>query len=266
MIQGREVWITGAASGLGRALAEEFLRRGARVLAIDRDARALELLKSSGPFETLVADVGAGADFVDALRGAVREHGRPAVFVNNAGIARVGGFLDTDPETFAAVLRVNLDGVIAGTRFALAEMEQAGGGLVINMASMAGHLPAPFMASYAASKFAVVGFTRALREELRLSGSLARVCLVCPGFVDTPIMSQPGAPFPPSLRWLVARPEPTARAIVRAALAGRAEIYPDFGARLMLWTQRLAPWLMRRAAGTLVDGSPALADARRRIS
>lgn len=267
MIQGRSVWITGAGSGIGRALAAEFRRRGSIVVAIDRDERALEMLRMADPaVETLTADVGSGAPFIDALRGAVRAHGRPAVFVNNAGIARVAGFLDTEPKAFEDVLRVNLNGVIDGTRFALAEMEQAGGGLVINMASMAGRLPAPFMTSYSASKFAVVGFTRALQQELALSGSPARACLVCPGFIDTPIMTQPGADFPKSMRWLVAKPEDAARRIVHAALSGRNVIYPDLGAHLMRALDWLAPALARRGARTLVAGSPALERARRRIS
>jgi len=237
------VWITGAGSGIGLALAREALRQGGRVLAIDRDAKALAALKAETGAETLAADVAAGPRYAAALEKAARR-GAPEIMVNNAGIARLGAFAEQELDVFERVLDVNLKGVVWGAHFALRKMLKADGGIIINIASMAGHLAAPFMASYCASKFAVVGFTRALQAELRLAKSPVRACVVCPGFIDTPIMSQPGVRFPDSLRWLVGRPEPLAREVWRQALAGRDEVYPDFGGRLLRVLHRFAPGLL----------------------
>ncbi|MBI3288342.1 MAG: SDR family oxidoreductase [Elusimicrobia bacterium] len=250
------VFITGAASGIGRALAREFLKEGARVVAVDRDLAALaELSKEAAlmgfSIATCAADVGDRDAFLRALELAADAHGSPAVFVNNAGVARVGAFAAGGLDAFDAVLRVNLNGVAHGTYFALSRMEAAGG-LVVNVSSLAGQLPAAFMASYSASKFGVVGFTRALQAELEMSHSRVRVALVCPGFIDTPIMRQEGAPFPWYLRWLVDTPASAARAIVRGLKSGRAEIYPDAGGRLMRRAGWLAPRLTLKASRLLL--------------
>lgn len=260
-LKGRLVVVTGAASGIGRALVREFLREGGKVVALDRDRKALgdltreaELLGFS--VETVAADVGERRLFLDALERAAGAHGAPRVMVNNAGIARVGSFAGLGLDSFEETLRVNLLGVAYGTHFALSKMEPAGEGLIVNMASIAGHLPAAFMAAYSASKYAVVGFTRALQAELEMSGSPVRACLVSPGFVDTPIMKQENAPFPWYLRWLVAAPGEAARAIVRGVKEGRREIYPDPGGRLMKGLYRLAPGLTVKSSRLLLADSP----------
>ncbi|MBI3554255.1 MAG: SDR family oxidoreductase [Elusimicrobia bacterium] len=262
MIEGQTVWITGAGSGIGLEMTREFLRKGASVLAIDRDAKALAELKKEAallrfPLATLTADVGSGPDFLAALEGALKSNGSPAVFVNNAGIARVGAFSEIGLDVFEEVLRVNLRGVIYGTRFALAQMRTADRGIIINMASTAGLLPSAFMTSYAASKFAVVGFTRSLQSELKLSQSPVRLCLVTPGFIDTPIMNQRGVEFPKWLRWTVADAARTAKAIVKGALAGKEEITPDLGGRLLQRAYRWAPVLTAGGAKLLFAHSMA---------
>ena len=246
VIKGAPVWITGASSGIGLALSREFLRLGAQVLALDRDARGLAELKKEAellklPLETLQADVTAGEAFLETLEGAVKTHGVPAVFVNNAGIAKIGPFAELGLAAFEQVMAVNLRGVVWGTHFALKRMESAGRGLIINMSSTAGLLPTPQMTSYSASKFAVVGFTRALQAELEMTKSPVKLCLVCPGFIDTPIMRQPGVEFPSWMRWIVERPDGAARAIARQALAGKEFIVPDFCGKLMQGLYRWAP-------------------------
>lgn len=260
VVSGQSVWITGAGSGIGLELSREFLRLGARVLAIDRDARGLSELKKEAdlqklPLETLAADVGQGPQFMSVLEAALNDRNAPAVFVNNAGIARMGAFSEIGMDVFEEVLRVNLDGVVWGTRFALNHMQKAGRGIIINMASTAGLLPSVFMTSYAASKFAVVGFTRSLQSELRLAKSPVRLCLVTPGFINTPIINQPGVDFPAWLRWTVAEPKPVAAAIIRAALAGRDEVTPEFGGRFLQRFYRWAPGLLARGAGLLFSRS-----------
>jgi NAD(P)-dependent dehydrogenase (short-subunit alcohol dehydrogenase family) len=261
-LNGAPVWITGAGSGIGLELSREFLRLGSRVTAIDREPRGLAELKKEAdaqklPLETFIADVSKGPQFLSTLEAALKNNEAPAVFVNNAGIARVGAFSEIGMDVFEEVLRVNLDGVVWGTRFALTHMQKAGRGIIINMASTAGLLPSVFMTSYAASKFAVVGFTRSLQSELRLAQSPVRLCLVTPGFINTPIMNQRGVEFPPWLRWTVAEPKPVAAAIIRAALAGKDEVTPEFGGRFLQGLYRWAPGLMTRSAKLLYSRSMA---------
>lgn len=206
---------------------------------------------------SFMADVGDKDGFIGKLNEHYARSPAPRVFVNNAGIARFGSFAKLGLESFETVRKVNLDGLVAGTHWALTRMEAAGGGTIVNMASTAGHVPAAFLVSYAAAKFAVVGFTRSLQAELSMAQSPVRLCLVSPGFVDTPIMSQPGASLPRVLRWMVADPPSVARAVVRAIKEGLPEIFPDLGGRLMAGLYRLAPRTAVTLSRILVADSPA---------
>ena len=114
------------------------------------------------------------------------------------------------------------------------------------MASIAGHLPTAGMTSYSTSKFAVVGFSRALQAELAMAHSPVKVCLVSPGFVKTPIMDQPGHPFPRMLAWMVSTPAQVARRIADGVAKGQPEIVPDAGGRLMKALYAVAPgWTVK---------------------
>jgi len=255
-LKSKRVFITGAANGIGRALTLEFLRRGARVVALDLNADALaslgketELLGT--PIETRAVDVGDRKAFEAALED-LATAGPPAVFVNNAGIAKAGSALEAGPEGFEKTLRVNLHGTATGTFFALRKMRAAGEGTIVNIASLAGLMPAPYLASYAASKYAVVGFTRSLREELKIEGSPVRLCLVCPGFINTAIMRQDGFEFPPSLMWLVPKPDAAAKRIVDAVRWGCEEVTPDAGGKLIRLMNRIAPDLMTLSSRLLL--------------
>lgn len=259
-LRGRRVVVTGAGSGIGRALVREALKEGSRVLAVDKNAETLEDLRREASLlgsevETLAVDVGDKDRFLAGLEESRSKRGAPQVFINNAGIARVGGFLAGGLEGFESVLRVNWSGVVYGTYWALQSMEAAGEGVIVNMASMAGHTPVPFMAAYTASKYAVVGFTRALREELAMAKSPVKVCLVSPGFVETPIMLQGDYKFPSFLEWMVAKPGAVARAILKGVKEGRSEIYPDAGGRLLKRMLRIAPGWAAKSSRLLLAGS-----------
>ncbi len=232
------VFITGAASGIGRALAHEFLKEGARVLAIDRSSEALTNFKEcagslEASVETLKADVSNREAFLALLEDACGRYGTPEIFINCAGITQVGPVLELGLDAFEHIMSVNLNGVAYGTFFALAKMEEAGGGTIVNIASTAGHFPARFMAAYSTSKFAVVGFSRAVQTELSLLRSPVRLCLVSPGFVDTPGLILNRASFPWFLKWLLSSPESVAREIIRGIKRGKSQIFPDIGGRFM---------------------------------
>lgn len=243
------VVITGAAAGIGREVARLYGERGALVVAIDRDPSALADFE--GP--SIVADVAEKGALASAARRVVAEHGKPAVWINNAGVTLLGAFSDVSPERFQSVIDVNLGGVIEGTRAAMSVMVEPVRGTIVNIASIAGIVPAPFMSAYVASKHAVVGFTRSLRQELELAHSPLKVILVAPGFVRTQIMApQGGFEFPEHLNFLVGKPEGVAREIVEGIEAGQAEIHPTASGKLFVQLNRIMPDLLRRSSRLLV--------------
>jgi len=258
-LKGKLVVVTGAANGIGRAFALEFLSRGCRVLALDMNAAGLDALKAAAAtdkLETLTADVSDRAAYHAALDRALGERA-PDVFINNAGIARAGSLLDTGMDAAEKTLRVNLDGVISGTYHALRRMQPGGHGTIVNIASMAGHVPSPYLSAYAASKHGVVGFTRSLRAELRQAGSGIRLCLVSPSFIDTAIMRQPGYDFPSWLKWSVGSPEGVARRVADGVARGCEEIFPHFGGWLLRLGAVLPEFLLRIPARILIKSSKA---------
>jgi NAD(P)-dependent dehydrogenase (short-subunit alcohol dehydrogenase family) len=188
--------ITGAASGIGRALASALVTRGDTVVVADIDGagaeRAAGELARRGPGTATpavldVRDAEAVRTLVDQVRD---QHGRLDVMVNNAGIG-VGG--DAGELTLAhweRVIDVNLRGVVHGVHAAYPVMIAQRSGHIVNTASLAGLVPAPLLTPYAMTKHAVVGLSLSLRTEAAAHG--VRVTAVCPGVVDTPILDMAG--------------------------------------------------------------------------
>lgn len=237
--EGKTIVITGAGAGIGRALAMKLLQRGAKVWALDLNADGLaSLADEAGKFglalATRVVDVSARGELETARDAVILADKAIDYWINNAGIVRMGDFIEVGLDDFDKVVAVNLLGVVNGTRVAMEAMENAGRGRIVNMASLAGLLPAPYMTSYVATKHAVVGFTRALSEELRLKGSPLSLLLVCPGFVDTQIIGRgQKMGFPEWLSFLLAKPDDVAESIVKALPGKRAEIFPTMNGKLM---------------------------------
>jgi NAD(P)-dependent dehydrogenase (short-subunit alcohol dehydrogenase family) len=180
---GKTAFITGGASGIGRALASELIAAGAKV-AIADIANAAEAAQSLG-CEGVVLDVTNAADVARTLRTFTGKHGRLDYVFNNAGVAIVGDTGSMSDEDWTRVLDVNVNGVVYGVRAAYPIMIQQGFGHIVNTASAAGLLPIPGAVVYATSKHAVVGLSISLRAEARRHG--VKVSVLCPSFVRTAI-------------------------------------------------------------------------------
>jgi NAD(P)-dependent dehydrogenase (short-subunit alcohol dehydrogenase family) len=186
------VVITGAASGIGRATAQAFARRGARLLLCDRDAEPLAALSKELASHVELAERVDVSDRAAMAAFAAAAHAiTPAVdvLVNNAGVAFAGRFLDTSLDDFDWVINVNLRGVVHGCHyFAPAMVARGGGGQIINLSSVLGFWGAPQVSAYVASKFAVLGFSQSLRAEL--AQHRVGVTAICPGMIATSIVDR----------------------------------------------------------------------------
>ncbi len=185
-LKGKNVVVTGGASGIGLAVAARFLEEGCGVCVLDRDAEALtrvqqELPDLAGAIEADVAkldDVRAAFDEAIACMGSVE------VLVNNAGISIRHDFLEITPEEWDRVLDTNLKGVFYVAQAAARHMMERGGGVILNTASTAGNVGYPHYADYSASKGGVIALTLAMALEL---APTVRVNAISPGYVLTPM-------------------------------------------------------------------------------
>jgi short-subunit dehydrogenase len=248
------VIVTGAASGLGRALAFAFAAAGARLALLDRDAAGLrgvagELGATGAVCEAIECDVTDAAACAAAVAATVSRFGRVDALVNNAGISHRSGFAATRLEVIRRVVEVNLMGAIHMTHAALPGLI-AHRGLVIAISSVAGFSPLVARTGYAASKHGLHGFFDSLRTEVQPDG--VDVLVVCPSFIATAIdRNALGADGQPVRHGQVAAggrasADIVAQSILRAAERRRKLLLVGTTARAAWWLNRLAPALYAR--------------------
>jgi len=198
-LQGKTALVTGAASGIGEAVAETLAHAGAFVYLADIDenvgnavAERLEQAGMSVGFVQLdVADEAACRDTADAV---LEQRGRLDILVNNAGIGHVGTILETDADDLDRLYSVNVRGMFSLTKAFLPGMIERKRGVVVNMASIGGVVAIADRLAYCTTKFAVVGFTKCLALDHAKDG--IRAVAVCPGRVETPFVKKRIAEYP----------------------------------------------------------------------
>jgi NAD(P)-dependent dehydrogenase (short-subunit alcohol dehydrogenase family) len=192
-LKGKVAFVTGAASGIGLALAKRFATEGMKVVLADIEADALEKAEAevaSSGAETLAVecDVSSAESVVAAEERAIEVFGAVHVLCNNAGVSPIGDLDTSTADDWEWGIGVNLMGVVHGIQAFVPGMKQRGqGGHVVNTASLAGIVPLPSLGVYTASKYAVVGISEILNLELAAHG--IGVSVLCPSFVNTSLPS-----------------------------------------------------------------------------
>lgn len=255
-LRDKNVIVTGASSGIGRAAALEFARRGASLVIAARRAEPLEAVAAECRALgvnciAIVADVTKRDDCERIVAAA----GRVDVLVNNAGFAIFDAIENAKSDDLQSMIETNYFGTVWCTQAVLPQMLARGAGTIVNVSSIAGIMGYARMGGYCATKFAIIGFSEALRDEVLGRG--VRVALVCPGTTDTEffLKAERGKMPAASRLTLAVKPERVARAIAAAAEDGKyRRILPALAASYMRLKElfpRFAHLLMRRVSGMM---------------
>lgn len=258
---GKVVLVTGAASGLGRALALEFARAGSRVAVIDVDENGLG--ETAAGAEAMGAqvfarrvDVASWEQMESFAKDLLAGWGAVDILVNNAGVGVAGELKEVAIADFDWIVGINLMGEVYGTRLFLPRMIERRSGHIVNIASLSGLVLLPFHLPYTTTKFALTGFSEALWAETRRFG--IGVTLVCPGAIKTSIVRNSRLPefvgrqqefverFQERIEEKGMEPEEVAKKVLAAVERNRFLLLTGPESFILYFLRRLAPGMMRR--------------------
>jgi NAD(P)-dependent dehydrogenase (short-subunit alcohol dehydrogenase family) len=269
MFDNRVIALTGAGSGIGRALALNLASKGAVLALADMDADGLAETKAmlgNRPASTTVLDVADTAALIAWVDGAAAEFGRLDGIINNAGLSVMAPFVQTPREDFNRVMAVNFGGVVEGCRAAIPHLRKQDQAWLVNISSVFGMMGYPTQSAYNASKYAVRGLTEALHLELAVTDPSICVIRVHPGGVKTNvaksakrIAGMPGqrtdldfaAEFEKAAR---TTPEQAAAIIVAGMERKRPRVLIGNDARFIDWMTRLFPETYFKRIGAFIGG------------
>lgn len=258
-LAGLRIAVTGASQGIGRALCVAAAAKGMRVLAAARsqpllDQLAAEARAAGGTLETVVADVTKPEDRAAMVDAATRHFGGLDVLVNNAGIGATGHFMDSDPQVLRTIFETNFFGLAETTRAFLPLLRQGTTPAIVNVSSVVGKRALPARSLYSSSKFAVAGFSEAIRAELAKDG--IRVLVVNPGLTQTNFsqnMLEAKAKIQlDHLRGMTS--EEVAAETLRAIEKDKTEVTLTLQGKMLLLVNRFFPWFVDWKARKTVRG------------
>jgi 3-oxoacyl-[acyl-carrier protein] reductase len=243
-LQGKTALVTGASRGIGRSIALELARQGIkRLLIVARNRHQLiELAEEIDVLGVevvpLALDLTQSVAVNIAIAQAWRDNGPIHLLVNCAGVAHQASFLRSPLPLIQEEIALNLLGTYTITRLIARRMAAQKDGTIVNVSSLMGKIAAPTMATYSATKFAILGFTQALRSELAAYN--VRVTALLPSLTDTDMVRDLE-----QFRWVVpTTPEKVALALVAGLHKDAPEILVGYQSHLAVWCHRIAPWLL----------------------
>jgi short-subunit dehydrogenase len=243
--------ITGAASGIGKALSELLLANGHLVYALDISVERLKEMETWAKghdyqLKTVTMDV-TNTDGIEDFLSKINQEGiRINTWIHGAGISGIGSFENVSITDFERILDINLLSIVRSTRLVLKHMQANGFGKIVVISSVAGFVPAPMMSAYNLTKHALVGFTRSMQLEMKFHSSPVQFVLVCPGFVETEMIRKgQDMGFPEWLSPILSNPESVAKEIFQGLKKGKNEIFPTLNGKTLMILHQHFPKLVR---------------------
>jgi len=261
-LQNKLAYVIGGSSGIGLATAKLLFERGSKVIIFSRDEHKLafavgEIRKQStgdlNNIDWMPMDVADRVMIDHVLDGAIQRHGVPDILINCAGRAYPHYFEDVSLEQFEETMQINFFGIWHTTK-KLVPVMKAKGGHIVNVSSIAGFIGVFGLTDYCASKFAIIGFSEALRSELKAYDIM--VSVLCPPDTDTPAFEVENRTKPAETRAIsenagLMQPEDVAKALIKGIQKKQALIIPGFEGKFTSIAKRLAPglveWVMDRS-------------------
>ncbi len=249
------VLITGASSGLGARTAEMLAEKGAIPILTARSQAKLEQLSQQlrGEHRVFAMDVQQQDEIEHVVAKVIEQYGRIDILLNNAGYGQFTAMLDTDLEQYEQMMDVNYMGIVRCTHTVLPHMLQAGGGQILNVASMAGKFATAKSTSYTATKFAVLGFTNSLRQELRATG--ITVSAINPGPIHTAFFERadPTGAYVSNVSGFMLSTDKVCRELIRMMEKRREEVDLPRYAGIAMRLYQLCPRLIDRLTYSFFD-------------
>lgn len=231
----KKALVTGASSGIGRDISRELAKRGYDLVLVGRNQERLEKLKEE--FKGNCKIISCDLSIPENCEKIFNENKDIDILINNAGFGVFGKFDETDLETEINVINTNIVAVHILAKLYLGEMKKKNSGRILNVASIAGFLPGPLMATYYSSKAYVVRLTDSIRAELKEEKSKVKISILCPGPVETNFNNTAGVKF--KLHSLTS--EYVSRYTIDKMFKNKYRIIPGFSIKVAIYASKIIP-------------------------